>query len=190
MMSSSHVKPPTIMLNNRRRVLLSAWIPAAICVVLIAISSSDAFSSDSTGHLLRPFVEAILGALANHTWCRLLFDLRKVGHFFAYGFVSLVFFRAWRMTFRLSHAYSAVTASLRAAAVALLSTLVLSSADEFHQSFLPKRTGSPFDVLLDMCGAITCLLIAFTFRGSLLELTSTISPEIKSSGRNRKQILE
>ncbi len=178
------------MLSNRRRVLLSAWIPAAICVVLIMISSSDVFSSDNTSSILRPFVEKIVGPLANHVWARLLYDIRKTGHFFAYGFVSVVFFRAWRMTFRLSRSYSAVTASLRAAAVALLSTLALCSADEFHQSFLPKRTGSPFDVLLDMCGAVTCHLILFTFVGSLLELTSTTSPELRSAGRGRKKIAE
>ncbi len=176
------------MLSNRRRVLLSAWIPAAICVLLIAISSSDTFSSDSTGSVLRPFVEGIFGPLTHHVWVKLLYDIRKTGHFFGYGFVSLVFFRAWRMTFRLSRSYSAVTASLRAAAVALLSTLALCSADEFHQSFLPKRTGSPFDVLLDMCGAITCHLIVFTFIGSLLELTSTTSPELRPGSRFRKQI--
>jgi VanZ family protein len=175
------------MLNNRRRVLLSAWIPAAICVLLIAISSSDTFSSDSTGSVLRPLIEDIFGPLANHVWVKFLYDIRKTGHFFGYGFVSLVFFRAWRMTFRLSRSYSAVTASLRAAAVALLSTLVLCSADEFHQSFLPKRTGTPFDVLLDMCGAITCHLIVFTFIGSLLELTSTTSPELRPGSRLRKQ---
>ncbi len=178
------------MWSNRRRVLLSAWIPAAICVVLIFTSSSDNFSSDNTSHILRPFLEEILGHFANKTWATLLYDIRKVGHFFAYGFVSLVFFRAWRMTFRLSRSYSAVTASLRAAAVALLSTLILCSADEFHQSFLPKRTGSPFDVLLDMCGAITCHLIAFTFVGSLLELTNTTSPELRIKSRFRKQISE
>ena len=176
------------MLSNRRRVLLSAWIPAAICVILILTSSSDTFSSSNTSHILRPFIEDLLGRLSNTTWATLLYDLRKVGHFFAYGFVSLVFFRAWRMTFRLSRSYSAVTASLRAAAVALLSTLVLSSADEFHQSFLPKRTGSPFDVLLDMCGAVTCHLIAFTFMGSLLELTNTTSPELRPFGRRNKQM--
>jgi hypothetical protein len=178
------------MLSNRRQVLLSAWIPASICVVLILISSSDSFSSDNTSHFLQPFIQAILGPLSDHVWCRLLYDIRKVGHFFAYGFVSLVFFRAWRMTFRLSHTYSAVTASLRAAAVALLSTLILCSADEFHQSFLPKRTGSPFDVLLDMCGAVTCHLIAFTFVGSLLELTNTTSPVLQSDDRRRKPISE
>ncbi len=165
------------MLSKRRRVLLSAWIPAAICALLIAISSSDAFSASNTSHLLRPLVEKILGPLPDHSWKVLLFSIRKVGHFFAYGTVSVVYFRAWRMTFRLNRTYSSVTASLRAAAVALLSTLVLSGLDEFHQSFLPQRTGSPFDVLLDMCGAITCQLIVFTFYGSLLELQETQRPD-------------
>ena len=166
------------MLNKRRRVLLSAWIPAVICVALIALSSSDTFSSDNTSSVLRPILERIFGAMSDHRWCKLLFDIRKVGHFFVYGFVSLVFFRAWRMTFRLSHAYSAVTASLRASAVALLSTLLLSGADEFHQLFLPDRTGSPRDVLLDMCGAVTCQLILFAIFGSLLELASTTRPDV------------
>ncbi len=178
------------MLSNRRRVLLSAWIPAGICVVLIAISSSDTFSSENTSSVFRPYFQDLFGPIATRVWAKLLYDIRKLGHFFAYGFVSVVFFRAWRMTFRLSRAYSAVTASLRAAAVALLSTLVLCSSDEFHQSFLPKRTGSPFDVLLDMCGAITCLLILFTFRASLLELTSTTSPELRPAERTRKKIPE
>lgn len=174
------------MLSSRRRVLLSAWIPAAICVVLIAFSSTDVFSAGNTSGVLRPLLQDIFGPIADHTWKTLLFDIRKSCHFIGYGIVSVIFFRAWRMTFRLSRAYSAVTASLRAAAIALLSTLVLSSADEFHQSFLPQRTGSPFDVLLDMCGAITFHLILFTFFGSLLELTSTTSPELTHRRRKRK----
>lgn len=177
------------MMSDRRRVLLSAWVPAVICTVLILMSSSDTFSSENTSSVLRPLLEGIFGPFSSNIWVKLLYDIRKTGHFFAYGFVSCVFFRAWRMTFRLSRSYSAVTASLRAAAVALLSTLALCSADEFHQSFLPKRTGSPFDVLLDMCGAITCHLIMFTFVGSLLELTNTTSPALRSS-HSRKPMLE
>ena len=181
------------MLNDRlspRRVLLSAWIPAAICVAMIAISSSDTFSADNTSSVFRPWFQNIFGPVANVVWMKLLYDIRKTGHFFGYGFVSVVFFRAWRMTFRLNCAYSAVTASLRAAAVALLSTLIVSSADEFHQSFLPKRTGAPFDVLLDMCGAVTCHLILFTFVGSLLELASTTSPVVKTGGRHHAETLD
>ena len=178
------------MLNDRRKVLLSAWVPAAICVLLIAISSSDTFSSDNTSSVLRPWFQDVFGPVVSAVWEKLLYDIRKTGHFFGYGFVSVVFFRTWRMTFRLSRAYSAVTASLRAAAVALLSTLIISSADEFHQSFLPRRTGSPFDVLLDMCGALTCHLMLFALVGSLLELTSTTSPVIKTGSSRRKDTLE
>jgi VanZ family protein len=37
--------------------------------------------------------------------------------------------------------------------------LLIASLDEFHQSFLPTRTSSPFDVVLDLCGAITAQLL-------------------------------
>ncbi len=166
------------MAGNRKLILLSAWIPAVFCIVMIGVSSSDNFSSANTSHILRPLLQSIFGVFSDATWARLLYGIRKVGHFFAYGFVSLVFFRASRMTFRLSRAYTAVTASLRAAAVALLFTLALCGLDEFHQSFLPTRTGSPFDVLLDMCGAVTCHLIIFALFGSLLEIADTSTPDV------------
>jgi len=47
------------------------------------------------------------------------------------------------------------------AALALLGTAIVASADEFHQSFLPNRTGVPSDVLLDCSGAIVLLLIVY-----------------------------
>jgi VanZ family protein len=37
------------------------------------------------------------------------------------------------------------------------------SADEYHQTFLPNRTGTPWDVLLDCCGAITLQFIVYIF---------------------------
>jgi VanZ family protein len=38
--------------------------------------------------------------------------------------------------------------------MAVLSTLLIASLDEYHQSFLPSRTASPVDVCIDLCGAI------------------------------------
>jgi VanZ family protein len=49
------------------------------------------------------------------------------------------------------------------ALLALLGTALVASADEWHQSFLPNRTGSPWDVLLDCCGAITLQLLIYVF---------------------------
>jgi VanZ family protein len=45
----------------------------------------------------------------------------------------------------------------------LLGTAVVASADEWHQAFLPNRTASAWDVLLDCCGAIGFYLIAYLF---------------------------
>jgi VanZ family protein len=49
------------------------------------------------------------------------------------------------------------------ALLAFLGTALVASADEFHQSFLPDRTGTPWDVLLDCCGAITLQLVVYIF---------------------------
>lgn len=44
----------------------------------------------------------------------------------------------------------------------LVAVILLSaSADEFHQTFVPGRCGSPKDVLLDFAGGITGCLICF-----------------------------
>ena len=40
------------------------------------------------------------------------------------------------------------------ALLALLVSLLVALADEFHQSFVPSRTASPWDVLLDGVGAL------------------------------------
>ena len=45
----------------------------------------------------------------------------------------------------------------------LTGTALVASCDEWHQTFLPNRTGSPWDVLLDCCGALVMLLIVYIF---------------------------
>jgi len=49
------------------------------------------------------------------------------------------------------------------AALALLGTALIASSDEFHQSFLPNRTASPWDVLIDCSGAITMQVLVYFF---------------------------
>ena len=49
------------------------------------------------------------------------------------------------------------------ATLAFLGTALVASSDEFHQSFLPNRTGIPMDVLLDCCGALTLQLLVYVF---------------------------
>jgi VanZ family protein len=49
------------------------------------------------------------------------------------------------------------------AVLALLGTALVASCDEWHQTFLPNRTGTPWDVLLDCTGAIILQLIVYVF---------------------------
>ncbi len=55
---------------------------------------------------------------------------------------------------------------LHDAVLALLGTALIASADEFHQTFLPNRTGMASDVLLDCCGVITLQLMVYVFMRS------------------------
>jgi VanZ family protein len=45
--------------------------------------------------------------------------------------------------------------------LALLGTATIASCDEWHQTFLPNRTGTPWDVLLDSTGAVVLMLITY-----------------------------
>jgi VanZ family protein len=49
------------------------------------------------------------------------------------------------------------------AGLALVGTALVASWDEWHQTFLPNRTGSPWDVLLDCCGATVMVGMAWLY---------------------------
>jgi VanZ family protein len=52
---------------------------------------------------------------------------------------------------------------LASAALALLGTALVASCDEWHQSYLPNRGSSVWDVLLDCSGAIVMQLLVYLF---------------------------
>lgn len=71
--------------------------------------------------------------------------MRKSAHLVVYATLSALWFRAqrgprsgWRSSWAL---------------LALLVSMLVALADEYHQSFDPSRTGTPWDVLLDTFAA-------------------------------------
>lgn len=112
---------------------LKAWLPAVLWAALILSAANDEFSNENT----HGWLERIFGALppiANTVF-------RKGGHLVAYAIQALLVWRARR---------SFGTALLIAVAVAI--------ADESMQSMTLTREGSPYDVLLDACGALLALI--------------------------------
>ena len=134
----------------------SAWWPVVVAILVIAVESTEAFGADHTSGPLRAAYQAIFGAVTDARWEVVHHHIRKTGHFVGYGIMGLAWLRAWWMT--LPHARFRVDAAL-----ALLGTALVASADEYHQSFLPNRTSSPWDVLLDCSGAIVLQLVVYLF---------------------------
>ncbi|HYX70664.1 MAG TPA: VanZ family protein [Terriglobales bacterium] len=139
------------------RQFLRYWLPAILWLSLIASTSSDLFSAQHTGRIL----DLLLSALSIHmTWQHvylLHFLIRKSAHFTEYLVMSYLWYRAGqsgRQEWRLSSVL-----------LALGVCLLLASLDEWHQSFLPSRTGAFRDVVLDFSGALaTQVVIAWRAR--------------------------
>lgn len=146
--------------REQRRALFFAWLPAAIGVLVICIESSDYLSADNTRQLLEHLWRWLLRvnhpdlSAGNHI-------LRKTGHFLGYGTLGLLFYRGKR---RSEQILSIHRPRLGDVAFSLVCILTVASADEYHQSFLPSRTGKPQDVLLDMAGATVLLLLLQLWR--------------------------
>ena len=110
------------------------------------IFSTGTFSAERTGHILRSFLEWLFGKIADPSFALIHFLVRKTAHLILYATLSALWFRAqrgprsgWQPSW---------------AVLALLVSLLVALADEFHQSLLPSRTGTPWDVLLDTFGAL------------------------------------
>jgi len=144
--------------NSPHLRLFVHWIPALIGIAVIIGESTATMSSENTSRWLLPLWLKLFGPIAPERWDLIHHYIRKTGHFVGYGLVSMGFFDAWRVT--LEGRWREWRVRFRyAAGLALLSTLLLASWDEWHQSFLPGRTSSARDVGIDFCGAVTAHLV-------------------------------
>jgi VanZ family protein len=146
------------MSSSRRslRFWISAWWPVAVGVAIIVAESTKFFGADRTTGPLRWLYQALFGPVGDARWETIHHYVRKCGHFLGYGALGLAWLRAWWMTlprFRF----------LFDAELALLATALVAIWDEWHQHFLPNRTGSPWDVLLDCCGALLMQSTVFVY---------------------------
>lgn len=155
--SAVEAVPDTQMIDGarqRRASLIRAWWPVVVGIAVIVLESTPWGGADHTSGPLRWVYEHLFGAVGDDSWDAIHHYIRKTGHFVGYGLLCLMWLRAWWLSFpRFGY--------LRDAALAILGTAVIASGDEFHQRFLPNRGSSPWDVLLDCCGAAFMTLIVW-----------------------------
>jgi VanZ family protein len=77
------------------------------------------------------------------------FITRKLAHFTEYAILGFFAARAFRV-------------HQRWFLISLVLIVVYALIDEYHQSFVPSRTASVFDSLIDMAGGLTALIIVLT----------------------------
>ncbi len=143
--------------------VLKAWIAAILWLIVIAIESTAWLSADNTSRILYPILHFLFG-LNWDQFGEWHFFIRKGGHVIGYGLLSFFLFRAWRETSPIATELAGkVKWTLRWSAIAVLGTAIVASLDEWHQSFIPSRTGRWQDVVLDTCAGIaTQVLILFS----------------------------
>lgn len=144
-------------MSRDRHHVLKAWIALILWLIVICIESTTYLSSENTGHFLFPLLH-FLFRIDYASFEPYHFFLRKTGHVFGYGLLSILFFRAWRETLPVA---SGARWNLRWANIAVLGTALVASLDEWHQSYLPTRTGSVHDVILDTCAGLAAQLAVF-----------------------------
>lgn len=147
-------------MNSDRHQVLKAWIAAILWLIVIAIESTAWLSAHNTSRFFYPLLHFLFGLDWAH-FLRWHFFIRKGGHVFGYGLLSFLLFRAWRETLPIA---SGARWTLRWANIAVLGTALVASLDEWHQSFIPSRTGNIHDVALDTCAGIAAQILVLLWR--------------------------
>jgi VanZ family protein len=158
-------------LNSDRHDVLKAWIAAILWLVVITIESTAQLSARNTGRILYPLLHFLFGMNLQRfqIWH---FYIRKTGHVIGYGTLSILLFRAWRATLP---ALTNGKWKLRWASIAILGTALVASLDEWHQTYIPSRTGSVRDVVLDTCAGIAAQVLVSLWIRSFGKATTSRS---------------
>ena len=133
------------------------WLPVVIWLGLIFVGSTDALSAEQTSRFLVPFLRWFDPQISGATIAAIQLIIRKLGHITEYAILAMLLWRGLRRGTRL-HAKMSILFSL-----AWLAAAIFAVTDEFHQSFVPSRTASPLDVMIDICGAVVGLAICMVF---------------------------
>jgi len=143
--------------STTRRNKLLAWLPTVACLSMIVFFSTDTFSSRHTASVLERIIRALYGEISAYHFKLIHIFVRKAAHFSVYGTLSLSAYYSWRATLPRRVRWTFTWSGL-----ALLLTLMAAALDELHQSFVPSRGPSIYDVLLDMMGALFVQILIAT----------------------------
>jgi VanZ family protein len=132
------------------------YLPLFSWMALIFFFSTGELSANNTSRIVRPLLLWLFPDISEERVAVAHFIVRKSAHFIEYAILALLAARAFAGSSRTALRRHRLT-------LALVLVVVSALADEFHQSFVPTRTGSVYDSLIDISGGLAALLL-FSFR--------------------------
>ena len=143
-------------LNSRSlwRGRIARYAPLLLWIGVIFLLSGSLGAASNTSLIIRPLLLWLFPDITEPSIRVVQFWVRKTAHFTAYGMLGFLAIRAF------SRSSYAMLRNWRFAFALLLVSLV-ATADEINQSFLSSRTGAATDVLLDISGGLTVILIIY-----------------------------
>ena len=138
-------------MSAARTKFLKYWLPAIVWAAVIMVASTDLMSAQHTSRFIGPFLRWISPDISPAAVLQVQLFVRKAAHVVEYAILATLLLRALRA--------SRGTMRWRDASAALALAAACAITDEFHQSFVASRTGSPVDVVIDICGALAGLTI-------------------------------
>ena len=137
-------------LTNR----LWRYAPPIIWATLIFIGSSNLLSANNTSSFLAGPLHFLFPGVSEATLLIIHFTIRKAGHFTEYAILAALLARALRTS---SHRILRSRWFL----ISLLLIIGYALSDEFHQSFIPSRTASVYDSMIDSAGGLFGLIFVW-----------------------------
>ena len=131
------------------------WIPVLVMLLVQYTFSTSTFSSDETSRFIVPLLKVLL---RNPTAEQLLFwhhVVRKAAHVTEYCILGLLVYRAFKVDIAKPSSVGILTVMFVAAAATM---------DEFHQSFVPSRGASVFDIGWDCIGGLIAIMLLWIWR--------------------------
>lgn len=127
------------------------YAPLILWMAFIASASSVEFSAEHTSKIIRPLLLWLFPNISEETIGVVHFLTRKAAHFTEFAVLGLLSARAFAVSSRQILRRWWFFAGI-------LLVILWALLDEFHQSFVPSRTASLYDSLVDIAGGLTALV--------------------------------
>ena len=126
--------------------------PLVLWLVGIFFASTDGLSGSKTTLVIEPLLRWFFPHISRESVEAIHLLVRKAGHLTEYAVLALLAARAFSAS---THALLRIHWFL----VSLVLVAGYALSDEYHQSFVPSRTASIYDSLIDIAGGLLALVL-------------------------------